>query len=679
MMHQRSWFVAGLLSAVLAGPAQGVAPETWSTTGVDGWTLTLREGLALDSEGRVRLSLSGKPAEGFQAFTVWDLLPDGSGVLAATGDGGVVYRIGADGTAVPAATVVQPEVTALGRTAEGHVLFGAAPDGMLYRLRGEQAEPVADTPESYIWGILPRGRSGAWILTGNDAAVYVLDGSALTRLAKINAVHVTGAIDAGDHLLLTTDSPGQLLSVDTGSGETRVLYEAAQPELRSPLRTADGSLYCLANPESGNGSVLRLLPSGGVETVWTSANGIVFDLLDGGDGSLIVAAGSETGQGALVRLQPGPPSAWSEFLTVDAPQPACLAQVGSTLWVGTGGVGTVLRAVDSAGSGTVTSDVRDAGGTASWGALSLLPGTLGDGLRVETRSGNTLIPGESWSSWQPVSLNGGRGLVASPAARFLQWKLTLGTSSAVSAVSVTYLPANLPPRVNELTISALGASMERSLDGSAPSALSQTLSGGARVDFQLPGYRGTTEATDEQAAWARRFRTLSWKGDDPNRDPLRYRVELRPESSESWQEIGKDLEGTVWVWDSSAVPDGWYRVRVTASDAGANPEPVAGSGNRVSEPFLVDNTAPRILNLSVSGDHVEGVARDETSTVRSLSYAVNGGVWNRVFPVDGIPDMPEERFRISLQALDPGEHIVLIRAVDEAGNLGSGRLSVKRP
>jgi hypothetical protein len=41
--------------------------------------------------------------------------------------------------------------------------------------------------------------------------------------------------------------------------------------------------------------------------------------------------------------------------------------------------------------------------------------------------------------------------------------------------------------------------------------------------------------------------------------------------------------------------------------------------------------------------------------------------------------MPREAFRIDLDDLPSGEHVVLVRAADDAGNLGSGRVSVRVP
>jgi len=77
-------------------------------------------------------------------------------------------------------------------------------------------------------------------------------------------------------------------------------------------------------------------------------------------------------------------------------------------------------------SGTFTSAVFDAARVATWGAINwtatLPPGAS---LVLETSSGNTATPDGSWSPWSAVS-NG--GLIASPAAQYLRFRVRLLTN-----------------------------------------------------------------------------------------------------------------------------------------------------------------------------------------------------------------------------------------------------------
>ncbi len=383
-----------------------------------------------------------------------------------------------------------------------------------------------------------------------------------------------------------------------------------------------------------------------------------------------------------MRVTPGPPSSWMEIASVAEPQVICaLLGSGGDGWLGTGGLARVYRVPGkSPYEGIATSTPFDAGGNARWGGMSIEPGTGVSGVRVETRSGNTKTPDDSWSGWQDVGLDGGRGKVNAPAARFLQWRLHLSDAQTrLAAVSTTYLPANLAPRVSEVRVTGLGEKMERTWDRGQPASLAQELPGGVRVEFQVPGHDTDQPADDPEAAWARRYRTVTWSAADPNDDPLRFDIDLRATGETTWKPLQKDDEASPWIWDSAAVPDGWYALRVTASDRVANPPELAATGYRQTEPFLVDNTPPRVADLDAKGRVITGAAEDAAGSIRSIEVSLDGGAWRMVFPEDGIADMPRETFRIDLTEADSGDHVALVRAADDAGNLGVARVSFLVP
>ena len=221
--------------------------------------------------------------------------------------------------------------------------------------------------------------------------------------------------------------------------------------------------------------------------------------------------------------------------------------------------------------------------------------------------------------------------------------------------------------------------------GGPPGSLSQMLPGGVRVEFQMPPSRSEVEAKDEEASWARRYRSISWNADDPNGDTLRYELDLREMGQTSWRELKKNVMASPWVWDSSTVPDGWYELKVEASDHVDNP---AGQGlhdNRVSDPFAVDNTPPRFSNLTFGGGKISGSVEDVSSPVKRIELSLDGGPWQQVFPEDGMADLPRESFAVPVSALASvagrmsGDHVAVLRAFDVAGNPGTARIEFKAP
>jgi hypothetical protein len=678
---------ACILVLILAGwtgnEAAAVSPRIWKTAGVEDWTAADRESVGVGSDGTVRLARGTGLIEGLNAFVIWDLIEDGSDLLLATGDDGSLYRVSPSGDVEQEGQVLQPEITALGRDGKGRVLAGAAPDGVLYRLEDDKLQQVADTPESYIWRILPDDDGGTLVATGNSGKIYRLTGQdELEIFVDLGTVHVNGLEREGDGFIATTESPGRVLRIDA-KGSVTVLFDADEPEVRSPVVREDGTVFFLANSEAGIGSVYRLLSPGSAEVIWTAVDGFVYSMKATPEGTLWVTTGLEQGSGSLLELEPGPTTIWTELIRVDEPQilALLLSEQDDRRWMATGGMGRLYRVLgEDAIRGTVVSEVEDAGTRARWGALAVEPGPLPRGVTLESRSGDTRKPDDTWSKWEVVVVDGDRGAVPSPPARFLQWRAVFERSeSRVEAIQVVYLPANLSPQMTSLEISALGSPFQRIADRGQPASLSQELPGGVRVEFQTGNRTNGDQAEDGEAAWARRYRTVTWEALDPNQDQLRYDVFLRARGERDWKPIAEDLESSPWIWDSATVPDGWYGIKVTVSDRVDNPPGEERTAFRISQSFLVDNTPPVVVRMAVSGDRVVGVAEDASSAIKRLELAVDGTSWTQLFPEDGIPDMPREAFSIPIAGLLPGEHVLVIRVFDLAGNPGTGRVSFTAP
>ena len=684
----RSVFVLAVLGLLLLTvlPCFAVTPQTWRTSGND-WQALERDSVGVTSDGRIRLARGAAPVKDLDVGVIWSLLRDGDAVLAATGDSGKLYRI-ASNTVEEVGSVLEPEITALGRDAGGHVLAGASPNGAVYRWDGKKLGQVADTPENYVWGFATDGRGGTLVATGNAGKIYRLSGKGdLSLFADLGTTHVTGIEPWDKEFVLTTDTPGRLVAL-SADGKTRVLYDGDDPELRSPIVLPGGTIYFVSNPASGSGRVMRRDPSGAVDVIWTVPTGFAYALEHGGGSVLWVTTGAEKGPGTLVRIETASPTSWVESARVTENQILGLLLAGNDVaLIGTGGPGHLYRLVNQGDSfGRATSAVQDAGGPARWGALSVQPPPQGSVI-AETRSGETKEPGTTWSNWERVTLSGDRGAIPSPPGRFLQWRLTLNRPDAeVRSVEATYLPANRGPRVESVQVSELGAPLMRPGGGGPPGSLSQMLPGGVRVEFQMPPSRGEVEAKDEEAAWARRYRSITWNANDPNGDTLRYELDLRELGQTSWRALKNDLMASPWVWDSSTVPDGWYELKVEASDHVDNP---AGQGlrdHRVSDPFAIDNTPPRFSNLTFGGGKISGSVEDGSSPVKRIELSLDGGPWQQIFPEDGMADLPRETFAVPVSALSgshgermSGDHVAVLRAFDVAGNPGTARIEFKAP
>ena len=120
------------------------------------------------------------------------------------------------------------------------------------------------------------------------------------------------------------------------------------------------------------------------------------------------------------------------------------------------------------------------------------------------------------------------------------------------------------------------------------------------------------------------------------------------------------------MWDTTAVADGRYILRVVASDSPTNAADRALSGDRESDPIDVDNTPPAVTTeIARAGGAVRVVVRvrDAHSPIQKLEYSLGGGPWQLVYPVDGLADSPDERYEIPL-ANEADATRLVVRATD---------------
>jgi hypothetical protein len=167
------------------------------------------------------------------------------------------------------------------------------------------------------------------------------------------------------------------------------------------------------------------------------------------------------------------------------------------------------------------------------------------------------------------------------------------------------------------------------------------------------------------------LQTIAWKGEDVDDDQLMFTLQHRRDGDTEWRDLRSGLTGSIFVWDTSTVPDGRYYVRVRASDAPSNAADRALVGSRESDPIDVDNTPPTLdIGPPSANQPLSVVVRDGRSAIARLEYSIRGGEWQLVYPVDGLADSPEERYTIPLPAGVTAADVVL-RVMDRLRNVAS--------
>ncbi len=159
-----------------------------------------------------------------------------------------------------------------------------------------------------------------------------------------------------------------------------------------------------------------------------------------------------------------------------------------------------------------------------------------------------------------------------------------------------------------------------------------------------------------------------------------YTVEIRGVNEKEWKLLKDKVTEKYFSWDSTAFPDGEYRLRIGASDLPSNPPADALSVKMESDPFVIDNTPPKISGLAAtrSGNKLEvrWHAADALNNIAKAEYSLDGGDWTVVAPTTKLSDSMELDYMLSVDAA-PGEHTLAVRVQDDYDNLATDKTVVR--
>ncbi|MCG3146853.1 MAG: hypothetical protein PCFJNLEI_00287 [Verrucomicrobiae bacterium] len=595
--------------------------------------------LALDSQGNLfaatlaegkifKLPAGKKEAAEFcrlRAPYVWSLAVDKSDRLfAGTGPDGKLYRISPDGKAEEWFAAEESNLLCLAVDADETVLAGGGDRGLLYRITAKgQGIVLHEFAEDEV---------KALILNGGD--IYVAVNKQKVRRPRGPGARRPSAAEFEDLTMQLTSQYGMRAPVETGD-----MARTTPPETRVGNVLA-GTLY-VRNA------------AGRVDRLNSRENEAILCLARDAQGRLLVGT---AGQGRVYRVRDN--NHWELLFDLDEQQVLTLALRADQLaFVGTGNIGNgYLVDPQPAATGEYTSEVRDCKFLTTWGNLAW----QGTGtVTIATRTGNTALPDSTWSPWSEPLRTAGK--VPSPRGRFIQVRAKLAGASApvLESVSLYYQMQNQKPEMLTVEI------------GEKPKAEKP------KPDTEeKPAEPKVEEARPKPALIIKK---VTWRADARDGDALVYRVFYQTEGDTVWVPVALDkpLKKLEYFWDTESIPDGWYRLKVVASDEESNSAGEALTGEAISPPVKVDNRRPEVLNLAFTGDTLTGSVRDNLSLIRYLEYAVDGGEWKFFAPNDGVFDDRTEAFAVKLGGLTPGPHSVAVRATDDEGNIGVEKTTVQ--
>jgi hypothetical protein len=666
--------------------------------------------------------------------------PDGS-LYLGTGHRGRLYKLDAAGRSSLVWTSDQSEIFAVTVDAKGVVYAGTSPDGKVYRIQNGKAEEYFSPDARYIWGLKSAPDGSLFVATGDQGKIFRVTAAGVGSVYyETGQSHVTCLAFDSQGALLAGSEPNGILYRITAQNKAFVLYDANLPEIRAIVAAPDGNLYVAALGGSvarrigaasganaaGAGAIAPVIATvtvtdqqaglaqppkpdvakssisvqpavvatpatvdyagvdksalyvihadNTVETLWSSKEENIYDVAMFNSALLFVT----DVQGRLYRLDRDRKA--TLVAQSNEGEATRLLESRGALLTATGNLGKLLRLdAGTVPAGWFESPVHDSSTVARWGRLAW----RGDakGIAFKTRSGNSLRPDATWSDWSAALTDPDHASITSPNARYIQWRAEFSGSAAwapsLDSVTIAYLPQNTPPNVRSINVSAVSGSTKSGPAAAAAATASYAIT--VTDSGEAPATAGTPSQTLSRIPGQQV--QIYWQADDPDGDRLIYNLYFRGEDETRWKLIRANMTENTYLLDADVFADGRYYFRVVASDSLSNPANLAREAELVSSPILIDSTPP-VVNASAPRRNgalveIDVDAEDRGSVLRRCEYSIDAGQWMPVEAADGVTDSARERFLIRLDKVSAGEHLVVIRVYDAAGNAGLTKVVVR--
>ena len=610
---------------------------------------------------------------------IWDIeLDPGGPIYVATGDNGQIFKVEKSG--------------------EGSVFFKS--DEAHIRCL-TLVKPTAE-PED--------GKHSKKNAPGLSTVIAGSDGSGLVyRISPTGEAFVLYSAPKKEITALATDSAGNIFAAGVGEkrGAVTPLPQPPPPGPATAPTVTTAPPPALPGPISGGSEIYMISSDGSPSRIWSSRDDLVYALTFAPDGQLLAGTGN---RGHIYAVAPNSKTGiYRDLVKLSANQITSMARASNgAVYAVTANLGKLfVLGPGREQAGTYESDVFDAKSFSHWGR----PQVRGTGdFDFFARSGNVDNPDRNWSPWTKIDLKSAERL-SIPAARFVQWKVSLHPGNAnteIESVALNYLPKNIAPSIEDINVQ-VGARIT-SLPVQKPTSESVNIPLGT-----TPVATPVRFDTPPSAVKDRDYIAVRWGAHDDNDDDLVYSIYYRGDNENDWKLLKDNITDKYYSWDSSLLPDGGYQVRILASDAPSHSPDEALTDEKISSRFEVDSTPPVVqaLQAKVEGNtmHVSFRAADGFSPIKRAEYSIDAGEWHYVEPVGKLSDAPTEEYDFSAalsgngevqpatgdnpkkagkrsrtrdggsegsaQTASPGEHVVVVRVWDRFDNMAAAKTVTK--
>ena len=735
--------VLSLACALSLVPTLAAAQGTrlWTQSTFDDFEKGRAQGVAIRSDGAIEAGPTLHSLLTSPSTYVWSITSDREGnAYLGTGSPAALLKVSPDGKGTRLFETKDLSVQVVRMGPDGGVYVATLPSGKVYRIDPNAAivndstatvvfDPATtDAKPKYVWDLAFDSAGRLYIATGGPAAIYRIDlrqpkdprrpRSKPELFYQSDEQHIRCLAFAPDGSLIAgSDGSGLIYRIDK-SGKAFVLYDTPKHEITALAIDPNGTIYAAAVGEKGHNS-LPPLPVQGVTVVTATITVVQPGSVQAFNGNTVIPDGSElyslapagaprklwaphddiiyalrwtpegvlaaTGnRGRIYRVRND--GSFADVGHVEASQATGFADAPTGLYLGTSNTGKLYTLAPNQpkdhAEATYTSSVYDAGLLSRWGRAEVDADATYD---LFARSGNIENPERAWSDWKQVTPNSGP--LGVPSARFVQWKAVLRPGASIAKVGLNYLPVNAAPVVDEVAVQPGARVTAQPPQPPSQQAVNITFASAPANNFSFNDSSATAPLAglrDKTAV------TVRWAAHDDNGDDLIFAVYFRPEGSADWRLLKDKITERFYTFDSALLPDGRYRLKVTASDAPSHNPGEALTAEKESDTFLIDTTAPVVSNLRATlADnklHITFEALDNASPIAHAEYSIDAGPWQYIEPVGALSDSPSERYDFTADLNpDPSkpqpsgrQHLVTVRVYDRYENIGTAKTEVPK-
>lgn len=531
---------------------------------------------------------------------------------------------------------------------KGNLYIGTSHPANLYIFEKE-LKKIKEFEEKSIFSIFEENGE-ILIGTGEEGNLYKIKSGKVEKLLETKKEGIVEIFKRknGD-LIFGTEGKGLIYSFD--KGKEKVLYNSNYYEISSFCEDKNGNLYFLLNSfpkveekekksvfassigiyEKGVFRVLKDFTEKQISSLF------YFEPLD-----LLIYGGSD---GKLYSFKDG-----KEGLLYEFPQ----KKVSFILknYILTSESPQIFK-YKKAENGSYLSEVFDPKRESKWGKVFW---TGGGNVSISGRFGATYEVDDFWTPFTDICKENVCNF--ENISNYAQIKIEIKKEGILENLLWLSKPKNLPPEIKNFKISKPGeVFLKQGVQEGIIAEATNPDKYGIFTTIDWPPQEGKDKGLKK--AYKKGYITLSWDVSEPDGEEVEYCLYFQTYGQDGWYPIFEGEKITFFSFDTTALPDGYYKFKLTAEDL-----PEKDKKEEISQIFYIDNTSPEIL-LNKENNSV--IVKDP-SRILKAEISCNGKIWENLKPEDGILDGGEEKFEISKKKECK---FIIVRVMDSYYNISS--------